>query len=96
MLVALADTSTASVASAETHTIAMSGSAFRPRTIEINLGDSVTWKNDDFFAHTATGAQFDSGTIAAGASWTFRPDVKGDFPYRCTLHPTMRGVLRVK
>jgi plastocyanin len=96
MLVALADTSTASAASAETRTITMSGSAFRPRTIEINLGDSVTWTNDDFFPHTATGTRFDSGRIAAGGSWTFRPEAKGDYPYLCTLHPTMRGVLRVK
>jgi plastocyanin len=52
--------------------------------------------NRDPFPHTATAEAFDSKVIAAGSSWTYPPKTPGEFPYVCTLHPTMKGTLRVK
>jgi plastocyanin len=51
--------------------------------------------NRDPFPHTATSAKFDSKDIAPGASWTFTAKAPGELPYVCTLHPTMKGTLRV-
>jgi plastocyanin len=74
----------------------MEAVSFQPAELTLRLGESITWRNADPFPHTATGPAFDSTSIAAGASWTYRPRVRGEFPYVCTLHPTMRAILRVE
>jgi plastocyanin len=78
--------------------VTIDSTAFKPSAITVKLGESVVWVNNDPFPHTATstGAVFDSKPIAAGKSWRFTPRAKGDFPYKCTLHPTMRGTLHVQ
>jgi plastocyanin len=45
---------------------------------------------------TAKGGTFDSKALAAGKTWTYRAQKKGDYPYVCTLHPTMSGTLHVR
>ena len=69
---------------------------FAPATLEVKTGDVIEWKNDDLIPHTATSPEFDSGTIAVGKTWrhTFRQ--VGNFPYICTFHPQMKGVVIVK
>jgi plastocyanin len=78
------------------HTVVMEAVSFQPPVLTLRLGESVTWRNADPFPHTATGTPFDSKSIAAGASWTYRPRARGELPYVCTLHPTMRATLRVE
>jgi plastocyanin len=80
------------------HTVTIDGTAFKPPAITVKAGDSVVWVNNDPFPHTATATagSFDSKPIAAGQSWRFTPRAKGDFAYKCTLHPTMRGTLHVQ
>jgi len=80
----------------QTHMIAISNFKFAPATLTVNSGDSVVWKNADVAPHTATGKGFDSGTIAAGASWRFTANKKGTYSYICSFHPTMKGRLIVK
>lgn len=69
---------------------------FSPATITVNVGDTVVWKNGDITPHTATGKGINSGSIAAGGSWSFTAKKKGSFAYICTFHPTMKGKLIVK
>jgi plastocyanin len=82
----------------KTHTVVIEGTAFEPANLTVASGDSVVWVNKDPFPHTATSKAggFDSQSIAAGESWKYVAQKKGDFPYFCTLHLTMKGVLRVK
>jgi plastocyanin len=82
----------------KTHTVVMTGVAFEPASLTVASGDSVVWVNKDPFPHTATSkaGNFDSQSIASGESWKYVAQKKGDFPYICTLHVTMKGVLRVK
>jgi plastocyanin len=98
VLMALAVTSAAGAAGAATKTVTISASSYAPAVIEVNVGDTVTWKNDDLFPHTATSVDryFDSRQIAVGATWSYHATSKGEYPYICTLHPTMRGVVRVR
>ncbi len=82
---------------AATHTIVIDGTAFSPASVTVHRGDRVTWVNKDPFPHTATATgAFDSGSIAAGASWTWVANKSGTFDYVCTLHPTMKARLRVQ
>jgi plastocyanin len=69
---------------------------FYPTNIEVTKGEVVEWKNDDLVPHTATSASFSSGTIVSGQSWRHTFTDAGNFPYVCTFHPRMKGVVIVK
>ena len=77
--------------------VAMQKMEFSPATLEIKKGDVVEWKNDDITPHTATSPAFgDSGAVASGKSWRHTFTETGTFPYTCTFHPGMKGVIVVK
>ena len=70
---------------------------FFPRDLTVRAGTDVTWTNRDDAPHTATsGDDWDTGTLAKDESATIRFDTPGAFDYICTIHPTMKGVLRVE
>jgi plastocyanin len=83
---------------AKAHIIIIEAMQFAPMVAEVKVGETVTWKNKDAFPHTVTAENrnFDSGAIATNRSWKFKPNKTGTFPYVCTLHPTMKGILVVK
>ena len=70
---------------AETHTV-------------VKPGDEVEWVNKDLFEHTATatGNAFDSKAIKAGQSWKWKAGEAGQYPYVCSFHGNMKGVVNVK
>ncbi len=70
--------------------------SFSPDSATVTVGQSVVWHNADSIAHTATGSDFDTGTIDPGqdsAPVTF--STTGSRPYHCTIHPSMTGTLNV-
>jgi plastocyanin len=80
-----------------TFTITIDGTRFEPEDATVKVGDKIVWVNKDPFPHTATAKPaFDSGTIDAGASWSYTASQAGEFPYVCRFHPTMKAMLRVK
>src|SRR5690606_19801788 len=81
-----------------THTITIEGMRFSPDTLEVRLGDTVQWVNNDIWPHnaTATNRGLESPELASGDSWQFKAERKGSFPYLCTLHPPMKATLIVK
>lgn len=69
---------------------------FSPDKIEIKSGETVEWANADLTPHTATAqGMFNSDAINAGASWSHTFTQPGTFPYVCTFHPEMKGVVVV-
>jgi plastocyanin len=86
------------VAVAATRAVAISGFAFSPSSLTINVGDRVTWTNSDAVAHTATatGGAFDTGDIGQGQSASVRFTRAGTYAYYCTPHPSMTGTIRVR
>lgn len=73
---------------------------FRPDYTRIEPGDSVTWTMLDASPHTATAtsaspAPFDSGELLPGQTFAFTFTAPGRYPYLCTLHPFMKGVVQV-
>jgi plastocyanin len=85
------------VPTAATHTVTIEGTRFHPEVLTVKAGDSIVWVNKDPFPHTVTSRAggFDSHEIPPDKSWTYMARTKGKFPYLCTLHPTMRAMLRV-
>lgn len=71
------------------------GRSFAPGTLTIEAGQTVTFVNTDDDEHTATGPEFDTGTIAPGGSATVTFDTAGSFAYVCSFHSEMRGTIVV-
>ena len=78
--------------------VANSGSnSFNPSPVEIKVGETVTWVNDDSARHSVTSKDriFDSGILAEGQSFSHTFDKAGEYPYFCSPHPTMVGTVVV-
>ena len=75
--------SAAGLASAGSHQVSISSSAFNPATLNVNVGDTVRWTNIDSAVHTVTadGGQFDSGDIGPGYSYEYMFATVGTFSY---------------
>lgn len=78
--------------------VRMSGLAFVESRIKVPVGATVEWRNDDPVGHTVT---FRSGTvtsplIASGAAWRHTFTEPGTYPFYCTPHPFMQGVVVVE
>jgi plastocyanin len=89
--------STAPEASGET-TVAVGDNTFTPAKAKVAVGEKVTFENSGAIAHTATsseGADFDSGSIAPGDTFTVTLDTAGTVSYVCTFHPGMQGTIEV-
>ncbi len=73
---------------------------FSPPTIVVVIGvnNTVTWTNNDIAAHTVTSdtGAFNSGNIAAGATWSYTFTSAGTYGYHCSYHPWMTGTVIVK
>ena len=78
--------------------VAIAGFEYEPSPLTVQVGDTVTWKNESFLTHTATaeGGSFDSGTLRGGESFSFKFTAPGDFKYACTIHKQMHGEVIVK
>ena len=89
----------------------LTDTAFSPNSIEVTVGQTVVWTNDDSAFHTVTsgtagaadvGKEFDSGLTgptaltSKGKTFEHTFDRIGDYPYFCTLHPAMVGTVIVK
>jgi len=70
-----------------------------PSVVNVNIGDTVTWSNDDTAAHTVTSGNFvdgldgifDSSLFMAGTTFEHTFDEAGTFEYVCMVHPWMVG-----
>jgi plastocyanin len=94
-------TATSSVPSNSTvvKIVANAGSnSYNPNPVEVKVGETVTWINDDSGRHTVTSKDdgvFDSGIMGKGQSFSYTFDKAGEYPYYCTLHPNMVGTVVV-
>ena len=94
---ALATVALAGPALAADQDVSISGFTFSPRTVTVNVGDSVTWTNSDAQAHTATsGNAWNTGDIGNGDSASITMRTAGTFDYICAIHPTMTGTVIVR
>jgi predicted secreted protein with PEFG-CTERM motif len=81
--------------------------AYSPNPVEINVGDTVIWTNQDAAAHSATSGEDATPTglfgdpsasgsvLVRGRSQSFTFTEAGEYPYYCFLHPNMVGTVVV-
>ncbi len=95
-----AATTTVSVVSGAAN---LANKAYSPDSVQVAVGDTVTWTNADTTLHTITSGttptadnNFDSAyTLAPGKTFSHTFNATGTFPYFCKLHPTMIGTVVV-
>jgi len=76
---------------------------FIPSSVTINVGDTVSWSNDDTAAHTVTSGlptdgpdgNFDSSLLMVGKTFEVTFDNSGSYDYFCMVHPWMVGKVQV-
>jgi len=68
-----------------------------PFTRSFNAGNRVGWANNDAVVHrlVSDAPAFDSGDLAAGATFTFTYSARGTYTYHCSIHPSMVGTIRL-
>ncbi len=74
--------------------------SYKPETIRVSPGGTVTWVNRDKVAHTVTVGDelynsLNSGPVEPGKSFRKTFDKARKIGYRCTIHPNMEGTIFV-
>ena len=76
---------------------------FEPYFLKIDIGDTVTWVNNDDAIHVVISGNpndgydgfFASGTLKTNEVFSFTFDKEGNYEYFCTIHPWMSGFVTV-
>jgi plastocyanin len=86
------------VAGAATVTVNIARDGFRPATVTIQAGDTVTWRNRDTVPHqvVAENGAFASPVLAPGRAYSFVFRAAGTYRYRDALEPAERGRVVVR
>ncbi len=78
----------------EVHAIAIRAMQFDPAVLQVRVGDSIVWTNQDIVPHTATAAgTFDSQQLSTNQQWRYTVTRPGEVAYTCAFHPTMHGAI---
>ncbi|MGH3941966.1 MAG: hypothetical protein ACRDTG_25770 [Pseudonocardiaceae bacterium] len=93
------------VALQATHSISIKNLQFNPGVMDMAVGDTVTWTNDETDGSspepTNHNINADDGSftspenVAPGQSFSHAPQSAGTITYRCRIHPQTFGELRV-
>lgn len=77
--------------------IKIDGCVFVPTITRVRVGEQVTWLNTSLTAHDVTGTQgaWGSRLLDVGQSHSQAFPQAGLYPYSCSLHPGMAGVIEV-
>lgn len=76
---------------------------YSPTSVQVGPGSSISWENPTADLHSITHdacrthdpCAFDSGAIGPNRTFTVHQLPPGRYPYHCSFHPIMKGVLVV-
>ena len=77
-------------------TVAEVNFAFSPESVNIQVGETVSFVNKDSAPHDVLIDGNDLGQQAPGTTVTWTATKAGTFPYSCTIHPQMKGQVVVR
>ncbi len=69
--------------------ISIKASKYHPKNVEIKVGSTLTWTNNDTVPESVTSdapGLFDSGPLAPGATWKYTFSKAGVFPYHSSTN----------
>ncbi len=79
-------------------TVAIKVFAFNPSPLQVKVGTSVTWRNQDDIGHTVNsgthdtpGVPLNSGILNLNSTYSFTFAQAGTYSYYCQRHPSMQG-----
>lgn len=77
---------------------ALGNRAYAPADLNVAVGTTVTWTNDDSEGHTtdSDAPGWNSGIIGPRSTFSVTLATAGTFPYHCSIHPGMVGRLTVR
>ncbi len=79
------------------YTVTIKDFSYDPKTIEVNVGDRVTWVNEGAYPRSATyTGVFDTEVIGPGGSATVTMTTPGTFEYYSLTHMAMKGTVIVE
>ena len=82
------------------HVVNQKGKTFSTPKMNVKVGDSVTFVNDDPFAHNvfslSDSKSFDLGSYGQGQSKTVQMDKPGTIEVECAVHPDMKMMIEVQ
>jgi plastocyanin len=72
--------------------------SFGPGTVTVPVGTAVTWTNRDDIPHTvvSTYGVFKSKVLDTDEKFSFTFSQAGSYPYFCSIHPKMTGMVVVQ
>jgi plastocyanin len=83
----------AASASAANYVVDQKGKTFLPGDLSVSVGDTITFKNSDPFAHNAytdnESNEFDVGMQATGRETVMTVKSAESFNIECAIHPNM-------
>lgn len=82
---------------AEQAAVTIDNFAFSPQSLQVKVGTTVTWTNNQGTTHTVTSdtGEWDSGNLSQGKSFSFTFTKAGTFAYHCAIHSSMTGTVEV-
>ena len=82
----------------KSRTISMKDKKYVPDSLTVNVGETVTWRNDDDHDHTviADDKSFKSGNINPDDTFEYKFTKAGTFKYSSKYHPRMKGTITVE
>ena len=92
-------TATTEGPSPRTATVDIVDGMFDPRRVEVAVGGSVTWLNDDQTVHMVAWATPNvnaSPLIGKAGTYTRSFEAPGEYRYYCSIHNEMKGVVVVR
>ena len=83
---------------ANTVSVAIKGFKFVPAEVNVNVGDTIVWTNEDTAPHTVESSDrtLRSDELSKGDTYSYKFTKAGKYDYICGIHPSMKGSVTVQ